>query len=93
MKKRIALLVICVVGLLVVFTFLAVSAYASYITGVASPAAALDHPGPVKAGVTTDQSTLSSDAINSEEPVDLPVHRIGSACDGDSHTSATNAGY
>ena len=93
MKIRVALLAICVVGLLVVFAILAVSAYASYITGAASPAAVLDHPGPVNAGVTTDQSTLSSDAIDSGEPVDVPVHRIGSACDGDSHTSAADAGY
>jgi hypothetical protein len=93
MKIRVALLAICVVGLLVVFAILAVSAYASYLTGAASPAAVLDHPAPVNAAVTTDQSTLSSDAIDSGEPVDVPVHRIGSACDGDSHTSSADAGY
>ncbi len=91
MKKRIALLALCVVGLLVVFTFLAVSAYASYITN-ASPAAVLDHPAPVNAGMTTDQSTLSSGAIDSGAPVEIPVHRIGSACDADGGTTSTS-GY
>lgn len=86
MKRKIALLVFCVAGVLVILGLLAF-AYAPHITAAALSTTSLTSPPP------GDSSMVSNTNVDdSEEPVLVPVQHVGRACDGDSGQSA-DAGY
>ncbi len=86
MKGKIALLVFCVAGVLVVLGLLAFF-YAPHITVAASSTTSLTSPAPVD-----DSMVTNTNVDDAAEPVLVPVQHIGHECDGDSAQNA-DAGY
>ncbi|MBI4787751.1 MAG: hypothetical protein HY782_11965 [Chloroflexi bacterium] len=91
MKKRIALLAICVAGMLVVFGVLAFSVYAVNIGAPAPSAVVLDAPAAPADSATMDQVIVIGDGYDAEETANVSMQN-SHWCSGDKAESAST-GY
>ncbi len=91
MKKRIALLVLCAAGMLIVFGLVAFLGYAPHIVVAASSAQVSGAPAQGSNLDAPAPGRLTNSTDDAEDPVLVPVH-TGHVCDGESADS-TSAGY
>lgn len=89
MKRKIALVSLCVVGLLVVFTVLAFSANAPHTTA-ASTSNTLERPAQVDIRATTSDITMTNDASDAMDFSTVKSQSTGHYCDGG---AAESTGY
>lgn len=89
MKRKIALVSLCVVGLLVVFTLLAFSANAPQSTA-ASTSNTIDRPVQVDIRATTSDITMTNDASDAMDFSTVKSQSTGHHCDGE---AAESTGY
>ncbi|MBI5651234.1 MAG: hypothetical protein HZC40_12445 [Chloroflexi bacterium] len=87
MKKKIALLSFCVVGLLVVLTLLAFSANAPY-NAATSSTTNLDRPAQVNSSAPMSELTLQTNVSDEADFASVKSSSSGHHCEGEATSSA-----